>query len=79
MTKVVVDRQVQSKLHNLCSDLEFRGESGRTLGYYTPVANQGAPLYEWAQREFTDNEIDRARRKPGGLTINELLQGLGDS
>lgn len=78
MNKILVDPGTRTRLDNLESELEFCDESGRTLGFFVPAAEAEPALYEWARREFTDEEIERARREPGGLTIDEVLDGLGE-
>jgi hypothetical protein len=78
MTRVVVDASLQVKLPQVDSSFEFCDESGRTLGYYIPAADQLRPLYDWARAAFTDEEIQRARREPPGPTTAELLARLKD-
>ncbi len=79
MNTIVVDRLLRSKLNNLDSRLELRDESGKVLGYFVPASERERLLYAWAQAEFTDEEIERARREPGGLAIAEVLADLGES
>ncbi len=76
MTRVVVDASLQVKLPQVDSSFEFCDESGRTLGYYVPAPDQLGPLYDWARTEFTDEEIEQARREPRGLTTAEVLARL---
>jgi hypothetical protein len=58
------------------SSFVFCDESGRTLGYYVPAPDQLRELYDWAKAQFTDEEIERARREPRGLTTAEVLARL---
>ena len=78
MTRVVVDASLQVKLPQVDSSFEFCDESGRTLGYYVPAADQLRPLYDRARAAFTDEEIERARREPRGPTTVEVLSRLRD-
>ena len=78
MNKVVIDRDAKSKLGNLTHELEFCDENGQTLGYFIPATGRERELYDWAKREFTDEEVQRARAEPGGLTVDEVLKGLRD-
>jgi hypothetical protein len=78
MNRIIVDRSLRSRLDNLDSRLEFCDESGKTLGYFVPASEQERLLYTWARAEFTDEELERARREPGGLTVSELLADLAD-
>jgi len=76
MNKIIVDPSLRLKLHNLDARLEFCDESGKTLGYFVPACELQRLLYAWAQGEFTDEEIERARGEPGGLSIAEVLADL---
>jgi len=78
MTRVVVDASLQVKLPQVDVSFEFCDESGRTLGYYVPAPAQLRHLYDWARGEFTDEEIERARLEPRGLTTAEVLARLRD-
>ena len=76
MHKIVVDPPTLAKLDNLDSRLEICDQSGRTLGYFVPSAEQGKLLYDWARQEFTDEEIDAARNESGGYRLDEILAEL---
>ena len=78
MTKMVLDEALRARLKDLAECIELCDQSGRTLGYFVPAADQQRSLYGWAHGEFTDKEIERARREPGGLPIAEVLENLGD-
>jgi len=78
MNRIMVDAALRSKPDNLESRLELCDESGVTLGCFVPASEREGLLYAWARAEFTDEEIERARREPGGLTIAEVLADLGD-
>jgi hypothetical protein len=77
MTRVVVDASLQVKLPQVDSSFEFCDESGRTLGYYVPAPERLGSLYDWARAEFTEEEIERARREPRGRSTAEVLARLG--
>ncbi len=76
MNKIVVEPSLRSKLHNLDSRLELCDQSGKTLGYFVPASEHERLLYAWAQAEFTDEEIERARAEAGGSSIAEVLADL---
>ena len=63
MTRVVVEASLQVRLPQVASSFEFCDESGRTLGYFVPAPDSLRSLYDWAQTQFTDEEIERARRE----------------
>jgi hypothetical protein len=60
------------------SSFEFCDESGRTLGFFVPAPDQLGPVYDWARAEFTEEEIERARREPRGRTTDEVLSRLSE-
>jgi hypothetical protein len=76
MTRVVADQELRSKLHGLDSHVEVHDESGRPLGHYLPEADYHELLYAWARSLFTDEQIQKARAEPGGLTTAEVLARL---
>ena len=78
MNKIVIDKDLRTRLDNLDTELELCDESGRTLGYFVPATETNPSLYEWARREFTEEEIESARKEPGGLNIAEVLEGFNE-
>jgi len=76
MHKIVIDPPTLAKLNNLDSRLEICDQSGRTLGYFVPSAEQEKLLYDWARQEFTDKEIDSARNESGGYRLDDILAEL---
>jgi len=78
MNKMVVDQTIRSKLQELGSTTQFCDESGHTLGYFIPASEHERLLYAWARGEFTDDEIERARRQEGGFSLKDILAELGE-
>jgi len=76
MNRITIDESLRAQLDSLGSRLEFCDQAGHTLGYFIPASEERSLLYAWARGEFTDEEIDRARREPGGLSLTELLADL---
>ena len=76
MTKIVADEALRSRLNNFESRLEVCDPSGRTVGFFIPAAEEQKALYAWARGEFSDEEIEAARREPGGFSIEEVLADL---
>jgi hypothetical protein len=74
MEKVVVDLSLVSVLDRCGSQVELCDPTGRALGIFIPMAERLSLAYAWAQRQFTDEEIDLARQEAGGLTIHEVLK-----
>jgi hypothetical protein len=77
MNKVIIEPSLLPKLGNLDSRVEFCDTSGRTLGFFVPASEQQRLLYVWARGEFSDEEIERARREPGGFELADILADLG--
>jgi hypothetical protein len=73
MTKVILDHD-SSKLENLADRVEVCDRSGRTLGYFVPAVDRS--LYEGLQVPFSDEELDRFEREPGGRSLPEILADL---
>jgi hypothetical protein len=76
MNRIVVDTSLRSRLDNLDFPLELCDEGGATLGYFVPAAERQRELYQWARTAFSDEDIERARREPGGSTTAEVLSSL---
>jgi hypothetical protein len=75
MTKVFVDAATRERLHDLDGLLEVCDESGRTLGYFHPVANQQTAAVE-TRSPFTKEEIERRRAQRTGRSLGEILNRL---
>jgi hypothetical protein len=76
MSKVTLDQSLRAKLNNLDRQVEFCDESGRTVGYYVPADRHRELLYAWAKSQFTDEELKKARKQPGGRPLEEILARL---
>jgi hypothetical protein len=76
MLKITVDDSLRSLLANFTTRIELCDESGRTVGFFVPAAEEQQRQYAWARHQFTDAEIDAARRESGGFTIEQILADL---
>jgi hypothetical protein len=76
MTKVVVDKNLRGKLHDLAESLEFCDESGETLGFFQPAGRPDAADYAWAKATVTDDELNRASQETELFTTAEVLAHL---
>ena len=76
MKRVMVDAGIVSKLAGLNSSMEFCDSAGGTLGHFVPVADRKRALYDSAKTAFADEEINAAKREPGGVATEELLRRL---
>lgn len=73
MERLTLDASASAGLRGLTSECELLDEVGKPLGLFVPMAD----LYEWARSQFTDEELEAARREPGGRTTAEVLARLG--
>ncbi len=78
MNRVVVDEAVRSKLRNL-DEVELCDESGRKVGHFLSEELYRRLLYDWANAQITDEELERRRRQPGGRTLAEIWSRLQQS
>jgi hypothetical protein len=78
MNKLVLDPVLRSKL-NLAGEIELCDEDGRTIGFFLPAAWHRVLLYAWAKAKVSDQELDQARRQPGGRPLSEILAHLEKS
>lgn len=88
MTKMILDDSLKSRLTNLDREIEFCDEAGHTVGHFLPADRYTELLYAWTQSqvskdeyarakaEFSDEEIERARKERGGMSTGEVLAYL---
>ncbi len=73
--RIILDNTTLERLQGRDTLAELCDASGSLVGYFIP-AGMLREDYQWAVRQFTDVEIERARREPGGLSIDEVLASL---
>jgi hypothetical protein len=74
--KITLSPELSAQLNGLTEQRQVCDEKGNTLGHFVPVAFYRELFHSWAQTEFTDTALDRARqetRKHGGLTTPEAI------
>lgn len=74
--KVQLDDTLRSKLNGLNEQVDFCDENGRVVGHYVPADVYLKLLYAQAKTEITNEEIDKAKREPGGRTTAEVMARL---
>ncbi len=77
MSSVVLDPQTLEQLRRPGGRVEIRDPSGELVGYFTPhrgisAAGPTPPV----EVPFTDEELDRFEKEPGGRTLAEILRDL---
>jgi hypothetical protein len=71
MAKVVIDAAMRSRLGNLAEAMQFTDESGRILGYFTPVRCSAR-----LEPQISDAEVQRRLQTGGGRALAEILGAL---
>lgn len=74
MVRVTVDDILREKLNNLASRVELCDESGRVVGYFTPVTDRD--LYEGVDSPTSEEELHRRSQEGGGRPLPEILEDL---
>jgi hypothetical protein len=77
MEKLTLDAALWSKLQQSKNGkVELCDESGHTIGYFIPVESYRQFQYAWANAQVTDEELEQARREPGGSSLPEILEQM---
>jgi hypothetical protein len=76
MGKLILDAALRAKLASLQGATELCDDEGRTVGYFMDAEAYRKMLYTNAAEMFSDEELEEARREPGGLTTEEVLAQL---
>ena len=75
--RVLVDDQLSHALSGIAEPVEVRDATGRTYGYYHPtppvMPDQARPVVS----PFSDEELERRRKTPGGRPLAEIWKDLG--
>ena len=74
MIKLNLDHTTITSLANLNERMEFCDETGRTLGFFTPVHHTS--LYDGIQSPASDAELRRREAEEIGRPLQEILASL---
>jgi hypothetical protein len=75
MNRVILDGATRDKLRGVV-EVELCDESGEKLGHFVSDELFRRLLYEWANAQVSDEELERRRRERGGRTLNEIWARL---
>jgi hypothetical protein len=75
MIKIILDRELRARLHDLSELLELHDENGTVVGYFAPVATR-VSSYEDLEVPITDEEVQRLLKQPAGRPLSEILADL---
>ena len=79
MEPIPVGNELRDKLNAIQSDARLCDESGAIVGWFLSEAEYTKVLFQRAHKpfdEFSDEELDRAEKQPGGSTTAEVLARL---
>jgi hypothetical protein len=76
MIKITVDNALRSSLANFSDRIEFCDESGKTVGFFVPAAEEEQLLYAWARDQISEAEVVAARSQAGGFSLEQILADL---
>jgi hypothetical protein len=74
VNKVILDRTALATLGRLNEGAEVCDESGKVLGFFTPLSN--AALYEGVDAPISAEELKRRSKQGGGRTLPAIMADL---
>jgi hypothetical protein len=75
MNRIILDRATGEKLRDV-DEVELCDESGRKVGHFLSDPLFRRLLYDWANAQVSEEELDRRRQEPGGRTLAEIWARL---
>jgi len=75
MNRVILDESIGEKLRHL-DEVELCDQSGQRVGHFLSDDLFRRLLYDWANAQVSDEELERRRQQPGGRTLAEIWSRL---
>ncbi|MFH1920482.1 MAG: hypothetical protein ABIP48_11430 [Planctomycetota bacterium] len=75
MNRVILDEPARAKLRGV-DEVELCDESGRPLGHFLSEELYRRLLFDWANAQISDEELQRRRRQPGGRALADIWARL---
>jgi hypothetical protein len=75
MVQLNLDADQLSKLSGV-EDARICDTAGRPIGYFLSEELYRRLLFDWANAQVTDEELERRRQSPGGRQLSEILARL---
>jgi hypothetical protein len=76
---VVLDASLRAKLHDLNGIVKLCDESGKVVGHVLPIDVPLILLEGLRKCPHSEEELERSRQETGGKTLDEILNGLGQT
>jgi len=78
MNKVLLNDAVCTELRDL-EEAELCDRSGQTVGHFLSETLYRRLLYDWANAQISDEELQRRLQQPGGRTLAEIWDRVNNS
>jgi hypothetical protein len=78
MNKMVLDDAIGARLRSV-DEAELFDPSGQRVGRFLSEELFLRLVYDWANAQVTDEELQRRRQAPGGKTLAQIWARLGRS
>lgn len=75
MIRLNLDNQLESQLSSV-DDAQLCDSSGKPLGHFLSEERYRRLVYEWANAQISDAELQRRLDSPGGKMLSEILAEL---
>jgi hypothetical protein len=75
--RVALDATLRAQLLQFRGQVELCDETGQTVGFFVPARQSDqCAAYAWLRTQVSDDELEKARQEPGGISTADLLQRL---
>jgi hypothetical protein len=79
MNRIVLDESTWEKLRGVHEVVEVCDQSGERVGHFLSDDLFRRLLYDWANAQVSDEELERRRQQPGGRTLAEIWARLNST
>lgn len=75
MVKMILDSSLRAKFRDV-AEAELCDETGHTVGRFLSEEAYRRLVYDWANAQVTDQELQQGMREPGGRPLSAILSDL---
>ena len=75
MIRFNLDKQLEAELSQV-EDAQLCDTDGRPLGHFLSESRYRQLVYEWANAQISDAELERRLQRPGGKMLSEIWAKL---
>jgi len=77
MNRIVLDESIWERLRHV-DEVEVCDHSGQRVGHFVSDNLFRRLLYDWANAQISDEELERRRQQPGGRTLAQIWARLSE-